>query len=255
MSTPDGGHRDAAIASLSTREYRTAGDEYARAGWRVLADPRDGVGTFDADERGWVGVGLQHLLTSSLCYRVAAATDRASHRAVEGIAVARDLEYGPDHPVQHACLREFVADFRTAGGLDGATDAYDAAADAYRDAAPSIDDPQRWATSPLFRAAESPLQQLARGGANGEIAVAWDDLHGSDPSDPGRFLAHRATYKRQRFRGLLDRAVDDGHLAAPRGTTEYDTDHHRCSHCESTDVNWVGERVLCLRCSRPTTEQ
>jgi DNA-directed RNA polymerase subunit RPC12/RpoP len=49
--------------------------------------------------------------------------------------------------------------------------------------------------------------------------------------------------------------VETGYLAAPRGTTEYDTDHHRCPACGSTDVNWAGDDVLCLRCSAVAEEQ
>jgi hypothetical protein len=118
-----------------------------------------------------------------------------------------------------------------------------------------VDDPQYWGTTPLFEAAAAPIKQVARGPANGEIAVKWEDLHGPDPSEPGAFLAHRARYKRQRFPSLVERVVDDGLLAAPRGTTEYSTDHHRCPHCDSTDVNWVADSTLCLRCSRPTEPQ
>jgi hypothetical protein len=123
MSTQDGGHRDAAVDALASREYERAGDAYTRAAWRVLADPREDLGPFDADEQGWVGDGLQYLVTSAIAYRVAERETRATRRAVEGVAVARDLQNGLDQPAQHACLAEFVADFKTAGGLDGVDDA------------------------------------------------------------------------------------------------------------------------------------
>ncbi|WP_336338519.1 hypothetical protein [Haloarcula brevis] len=254
MRTQDAGHRAAAVAAIADRDYRRAGDEYTRAGWRVLSDPREGIDPFDADEKGWVGDGLGYLATGAVCYRVASLETRATRRGVEGVAVAEDLTNGLDHPVQHACLKEFAADFRTVAGLDGADGAYRAAETAYEDAASAVDSPQTWGTTPLFEAAATVLQQVARGPADGEIAIPWADLHGTDPDDPGRFLAQRAVVKRQRFPGLVERAVDDGFLAAPRGTTEYDTDHHRCPHCGSTDVNWVAESVLCLRCSHPTAE-
>jgi hypothetical protein len=250
-------HRDRAVAAVAERDFERAGDAYTRAAWATLADPRpeDGRDTFAPDGKGWVGKGLQHLVTSAVCYRVRGRSDRATRRGVEGVAVARDLEHALAHPVQHACLREFVADCRVVAGMDGAADAYDDAVAAYEDAADEIDDPQYWGTTPLFGAAAAPIEQVARGPANGEIAVTWEDLHGPDPSDPGAFLAHRARYKRQRFPALVERVVDEGVLAAPRGTTEYDTDHHRCPHCGSTDVNWVAESTLCLRCSRPTEPQ
>lgn len=255
MGTADGGHRDAAIAALADREYSRAGDEYTRAGWRVLADPRENeeIDTFDPGEQGWVGVGLGYLVAATASYRVAGETGRASRRGVAGVAVAGDLATQA-RPVQAACFREFVADFRAVAGLDGAAEAYETASAAYEDAASDIDDPQRWGTTPLFEAAAEPLKQLARGQDNGEIAVTWSDLHGSDPDRPGAFLAHRAAYKRQRMPGLVERAVDDGYLAAPRGSTAYGTDAYRCPACGSTDVNWVGPDTLCLRCSRPVEE-
>jgi len=254
MRTQDAGHRTAAVAAIADRDCRRAGDEYTRAGWRVLSDPREGITPFDADEKGWVGDGLQYLATSAVCYRVAGQDTRATRRGVEGVAVAKDLTNGLDHPVQHACLKEFVGDFRTVAGLDGAESAYREAETAYENAGSAVDNPQAWGTTPLFEAAATLLQQVARGPANGEIALPWEDLHGTDPDDPGRFLAQRAVVKRQRFPSLVQQAIKDEFLAAPRGTTEYDTDHHRCRHCESTDVNWVAESVLCLRCSRPTVE-
>jgi hypothetical protein len=252
MATQDGGHRDAAVAAIAERSYERAGDEYTRAGWRVLADPRPDVAPFEPDEKGWAGVGLGHLAVAAVCYRVDATPARASRRAVEGIAIARDLSAGLEHPAQRACLSEFVADFRAIAGMDGVDAAYDDAESAYEAAADSIERPQTLGTTPLFEAAAAPIKQLARGLANGEIAVEWSDLHGDDPSRPGEFLAARVAYKRQRFRSLLERTVEAGVLAAPRGTTEYGTDHHRCPSCGSTDVNWVADSTLCMRCSRPT---
>jgi len=255
MHTNDGGHVADAVDALSTREYELAGDEYSRAAWRVLAEPRDGQTPFAADERGYVGVAVQYLLTSAICYRVAGRDSRATHRGVESVAVARDLQGALAEPAQRACLDELIADCRVAGGLDGVAAAYEAAVDAYRAAADSIDSPQTVATTPLFEAAAAPIKQLARSLADGEIAIKWEDLHGADPSAAGDFLAHRPTYKQQRFAGLLQQAVETGFFAAPRGTTEYATDHHRCPDCGSTDVNWVADSVLCLRCSRPTAPQ
>ncbi|RLM54123.1 hypothetical protein DVK02_11925 [Halobellus sp. Atlit-31R] len=251
MATNDGGHESRAVAALAERRYETAGDEYTRAGWHVLAEPRPGQGPFEPDERGWAGRGLQHLTAATVAYRVAGADARASRRAVEGIAVARDLGTGLEAPVQRACLKEFVADFRAAGDTGGVGDAYQQAESAYG-ALDGVENVQRWATSPLFEAAAAAVKQVARGLANGEIAVGWEDLHGSDPADPGPFLAARARFKRQRFPSLVARTVDEGVLAAPRGTTEYNNDVYQCPNCGSTDVNWVADSVLCMRCNTPT---
>ncbi len=252
MSTTDGDHYEKAVAALADRAYETAGNAYTRAAWQTLANPRPDQGPFDADEKGWVGEGLQHLVTSALCYRVAGRPDRAENRGSEGAAVAADLQTALDHPAQRACLQEMIADARLAGGLDGTEEAYHVAAEAYREAAASVEDPQYWATTPLFRAAATPLQQVARSRANGEIAIAWDDLHGSDPTAHGQFLANRVRTKRQRFPALVESVVEDGYLAAPRGTTEYSNATYRCPDCGSNDVNWVAEHVLCMRCSTPT---
>jgi hypothetical protein len=253
MTTDAGGHVATGVEELADRRYEAAGDAFTRAAWRALADPRPetGLSPFERDERGWVGEGLRWLAVAAVAYRVAGADARAARRGTQGIAVAHDLETGLDHPAQVACLSEFVADFRAVAGLDGGEAAYRDAADAYEAAADAVEEPHRRATSPLFQAAAEPIAQVARGHANGEIAVGWEDLHGSDPSDPGPFLAHRARYKRQRFPALVDRTVDDGHLAAPRGTTEYGTDTHRCPACGSRDVNRLAGAVLCLRCSTP----
>jgi len=251
MSMQDGGHVAAAVAAIGTREYGTAGDEYTRAARRVLSDPRPDLGPFEADDKGWVGRGVCYLVVASVAYRVAGRPDRATHRAVEGVAVARDLTNALEGPAQQACLQEFVADCRVAGDLDGVEAAYESAAAAYRDAAEAVEDPHYRGTTPLFQAAIAPIQQVARGPADGEIAVGWEDLHGDDPASPGEFLARRAAYKRRRFPGLVERVVEDGYLAAPRGTTEYDNANHECPNCGSSDVNWVRDEVLCLRCSTP----
>jgi hypothetical protein len=252
MHTNDGGQYADAVAALGDRAYEPAGDHYSRAAWSVLAQPRDDRDPFAADDRGAVGDGVRHLLTATLAYRVAGQDRRASRRGVEGIAVANDLADTMATPLQAACFKESVADFRAAAGLDDVAAAYETAADAYRDAVDESTQPQAVATTPLFEAAAEPIKQLARTLDNGEIAIEWGDLHGADPAAPGDFLAHRAEFKQQRFERLVDGCVTEGFLAAPRGTTEYATDHHRCPHCDSRDVNWIAESVLCLRCSRPT---
>jgi hypothetical protein len=248
MSHDEQNHHEHAVAAIADRRYEAAGDALARAAWATLAQPRPGQGPFDADERGWVGEAVQHLLTSAVCYRVAGLPDRAASRGTEAEAVTTDLETGLTHPVQRACLQELVGDARLVGGSNDA-------ADAYEDAAESVEDPHDWSTTPLFQAAAAPLQQVARSTANGEIAVSWEALHGPDPAAPGRFLAHRATVKRQRFPALLEAVVTESYLAAPRGTTEYNNASYQCPRCDSNDINRVAENVLCLRCSTPSQRQ
>jgi len=249
----DSDFRAVAVGAVARREYVAAGDAYTRAAWDRLAEPREGHSPFDADGKGWVGRALQRLVLAGVCYRVAGRDERARHRGREGVAIASDLEGTLTAPGQGACLREFAADFRVVGRLDGAGDAYDDAEQAYREA--GVTDPQTLTTTPLFQGAAGPLKQVARGLDDGEIAVSWEDLHGPDPDDASRFLAHRAAFKRQRLPTLLDRSVEAGYLAAPRGTTEYNNANFQCPDCGSTDVNWVTEHTLCLRCSTPMDPQ
>jgi len=240
-----------AVAALADRAYERAGDAYTRVAWQTLAAPRENRSGFEPDEKGWVGRGLSALAVAAVAYRLAGRADRGTHRGVEGVAIARDLTNTLSEPVQQACLTEFVADFRVVGGLSDAVEAYDSAATAYAELDDEIDSPQYWGTTPLFQAAAAPIKQVARSTANGEIAVKWEDLHGSDPDQPGAFLAHRARFKKQRFPMFVDQVVNGGYLAAPRGTTEYNNAQYQCPNCESSDVNWTADSVLCLRCSTP----
>ena len=240
-----------AVAALADRAYERAGDAYTRVAWQTLAAPRENRSGFEPDEKGWVGRGLSALAVAAVAYRLAGRADRGTHRGVEGVAIARDLTNTLSEPVQQACLTEFVADFRVVGGLSDAGEAYDSAATAYAELDDEIDSPQYWGTTPLFQAAAAPIKQVARSTANGEIAVKWEDLHGSDPDQPGAFLAHRARFKKQRFPMFVDQVVNGGYLAAPRGTTEYNNAQYQCPNCESSDVNWTADSVLCLRCSTP----
>lgn len=255
MASEDAEYKQRAITALANREYERSGDAYTRDAWCSLAEPRDNQSPFSADEMGWVGRGLQSLVVAVIAYRVAGRPERARYRSVEGVAVARDLRNALEHPAQRGCLTEFVGDFKLAGDLDGVAEAYEEAGRAYEAESDGIESAQALGTTPLFEAAAGPLQQVARSTANGEIAVTWDQLHGSDPSQPGRFLAHRAAFKRNRFPSLLSEMLESGHLAAPRGTTEYGNEQYRCPECGSTDVNWTGDSVLCLRCSTPMARE
>ncbi|MDY6819180.1 MAG: hypothetical protein SVG88_11005 [Halobacteriales archaeon] len=243
-----------AIDALVARDYERAGDEYTRVAWQRLATPRGNRSPFAPDDRGWVGRGLAHLLQAGITYRIADREDRAGHRGAEGVAIAEDLEHSLTQPVQHACLKEIAGDFRVVGGMADAKAAYEPAIAAYEAAADSIEDPREPATSPLFESAVAPLKQVGRSVENGEIAVDWSDLHGSDPARSGAFLTARPRYKRRRFPSLLTQAISAGYLAAPRGSTEYNNHIYRCPACGSNDINYVEDHVLCLRCSTPVDE-
>jgi hypothetical protein len=256
MHVNDDGHHKEAVLCLADRDYASAGDSYARAGWSILSEPRSGRSPFDEDDHGYVGRSLQEMFMSAVCYRIAGQNRRARSRSECGVAVSEDLAESFASPVQRACLKEFVADFRVVSP-DGERyrDAYEEAAESYRSAVDEATEVQTVSTTALFRAASEGMKQMGRTLENGEIAVEWQDLHGPDPSDAGDFLAHRARYKLQRLPSLVDGVIEEGFLAAPRGSTEYNTDHHRCPECGSEDVNWVADTVLCLRCSGRTEPQ
>jgi hypothetical protein len=253
MHVEDDGYHTEAVSYLADRDYVSAGDSYTRAGWSILAEPQRGKSPFGKDEHGYVGRALQELFLSALCYRIVGHDKRAKSRSRQGAAVSEDLAESFGSPVQKACLREFVADFRTVSpDRDGYREEYKRAARSYKSAVDKNTQPQSVSTTALFRSASEGIKQIGRTLANGEIAIEWEDLHGPDPSEPGEFLAHRAKYKLQRLPSLIDGVLEEGFLAAPRGSTEYSTDHHRCPECGSEDVNWVADTVLCLRCSRHT---
>ncbi|QZA88165.1 hypothetical protein K0C01_10250 [Salinarchaeum sp. IM2453] len=253
MSVNTGGHRQAAIQELAAQAYDSAGDEYSRAAWSVLSDPREDVDTFELSQKGWTGIGISYLLKAAICYRVAGLDTRAEQRGTAGLMITKDLIGRTERTVQVGCLKEMGGDFRVIADLGEAKPVYKSAVSTYQDV--TVDDPQSWTTTPLFEAAASPLKQLARGQENGEIAVTWEDLHGSDPSQPSAFLAHRVKYKHQHLPAYLTQAIKDSMFAAPRGSTAYNTDSYQCPTCGSRDVNWTGDSTLCLRCSSPTEKR
>jgi hypothetical protein len=241
--------RDRAIRALIDRDYRRAGDLYARAAHAGLAGleaETAGRDPLAADDRAWVGFPLGYLLLSGLSYRAAGADDRAGTRCREGVLVATDLrEHVLEHAVQRACLREYTADLGVVGGFAGPS-AYDGVRDAYEAAADGLDGDEQssWVTTPLFQAATESAHQAAR---NGPHAFEWDDLHGSTP---GTYLVHRARFKRARMPRVVEH-VAGGQLHPPRGTTEHNSDDFRCPDCERHEVNWIAGVEICIDCSVP----
>jgi hypothetical protein len=238
-------HRDSAIRALSRAEYTAAGDDYTLAAYGGLSGlegrRRE---AFDPDARGWVGYPLAALFLAGVSYRVAGAEDRARNRAGQGILVAGDQrEHVLDNPVERAACHEWVGDFRAmTGDADRASAAYDRARDGYAAADP--DAPAQWTTRPLLQPGTDVVLQLSR-----PDDLDWGDLHGSEGADA---LAHRVRFKRSRLRSLVGARVDEGRLFAPRGSTEYGVSEFRCPDCGASDVNYVAETVLCLRCNAPT---
>jgi hypothetical protein len=238
-------HRDAAVTHLVDGEYAAAGDDYALASYAELSGSADhDRDTFDPDGRGYVGYALGYLLTAALCSRLAGHDDRGRNRCEQAVLLAEEQR---DHvrreAVERAVFEEFVGDAFAIAGSDAAGDAYDRAAERYVEAAP--DDPLSWATRPPFEAATGLLTHVSR---NTGSEVAWDDLHGPDPSEPA-YLAHRPRYKKRRMPGVVRAVLDAGVLHVPRGTTEHDSADWRCPNCGTNEVNWTGDEVVCIDCS------
>jgi len=242
---------DRAIRALGRERFDAAAQRYVLAAYATLSG-NEGFGrhAFEEDDPGWVGDPLAYLALAGICERIVGRDGRAANRTAQGALVAQDQRaYVLDHPVRVASCHELEGDLHAVGGReDKARESYDRALEVYRSYEPAADEPtpSRWTTEHPLQAGTDLVAQLTRPGR-----VTWDDLHGSDPADAGAFLAHRAAFKRRRFPSLIGRAVEAGHLAAPRGTTEYDNANFRCPDCGSTDVNWVADSTLCLRCSTP----
>lgn len=241
MPSTDGcDHRDSAILELAEPNYHRAGDAYTHAAYGELAGQeyrhREAL---DSAAQGWAGYGLEMLFFAGVSYRIAGEDGRAENRAVQGRTIAADQRDAVlDGTVDQGAADEFVGDFHVlAGESDAAAAAYDRAAERYE--AADLDDPAGATTRPLLQAGTDLLLQLSR-----PDDVTWDDIHGTG-SDA---LARRVRFRRTRLPALLEARVDAGRLHPPRGSTEYNT-NFECPDCGSTDVNYVADAVLCLRCA------
>lgn len=240
-------HRHAAIGELGTERYDVAADRYTLAAHAELAGLQGSHReAYDPASATWIGDPLGAFLLAGVCFRVMDAKRRARSRAAEGILVVSDHRDAVfDDPVAKAACHEWVGDFRTVAGDDErARSAYERAETGYDDADP--DDPVSWSTRHLLQAGTDTVLQLSR-----PNDLQWDDIHGSSPDDA---LVHRARFKRNRLASLLQNRVAAGKLHAPRGSTEYGTTSYRCPDCGSSDVNYVANTVLCLRCDTPVEE-
>jgi hypothetical protein len=231
-------HADRAIRALAEANWRAAAEQYTLAAYGTLAG-HEGFRreAFDAD-RPSAGTGVCHLLRAGVCYRLAGDDATARNRAMQGSLIAVDqkrLREGVDA----AACDELLGHCRSlAEDEQRAADAYDRAAEGY--AAADVDDPAGATTRPLLQAGTDLVTQLSR-----PDDVGWDDIHGTG----GDALARRVRFVRTRVRELVDARVRDGKLYAPRGSTEYGVNRFTCSDCDSHDVNYVAEAVLCLRCN------
>lgn len=233
-------HRDEAILALAAEDYRAASDAYALAVYGELAghenDHRD---AFDPDARGWAGFPLAALVLAGVCDRITGSDARAENRAAQGRAIAIDQrDHVLESAVDQGACEEFVGDCHAlAGDHESAAAAYDRASERYADANP--DDPARATTRPLLQAGTDLLLQLSR-----PDDVAWDDIHGTGDDA----LARRVRFRRSRLPEMIESRVAAGRLHPPRGSTEYNA-AFRCDDCGATDVNYVADSVLCLRCA------
>ena len=233
-------HRDEAILALADSNHRQAGDAYTHAAYGQLAGLENyHREALDPDAQGWAGNALSALFLAGACYRIAGQDRRAENRATQGRAIATDQrEFVLEDPIDQAEATAFIGDFYAlAGDREQAAAAYDRAAERYADAAPT--DPADATARPLLQAGTDLLLQLSR-----PDDVSWDDIHGTG-SDA---LDRRLRFRRTRLSELLDARLQAGRLHPPRGSTEYNADF-RCPDCGATDVNYIADAVLCLRCA------
>lgn len=238
--TNERAHREKAILALAQSDHSLAGDAYTHAAYGELAGLENHHReALDRDAQGWAGDALAALFLAGVCYRIAGQDRRAENRATQGRAIATDQrEDVLDAAVDRGEATAFVGDFHVlAGDREAAASAYDRAAGLYDDA--DLTDPAGATTRPLLQAGTDLLSQLSR-----PDDVSWDDIHGTG-SDA---LARRIRFRRTRVPELLENRLDAGRLHPPRGSTEYNADF-RCPDCGATDVNYVADAVLCLRCA------
>ena len=240
MDTTGLDHRDRAVRLLATERFDEIAEAYTMGAYGTLAG-YEGFERTMTDERSSVGDGLRHLLLAGVCARLAGDDARARNRALQGVLVATDHRRQADG-VDAAACDEWIGHLRTLAGSDEkAAEAYDRAADGYESAAPA--DPAQTTTRPLLQAGTDLLTQLSR-----PDDAAWDEIHG-DGSDA---LARRVRFARASLSGYLEARQREGHLHAPRGSTEYGNSSYRCPECRSNDINHVAGTVLCLRCDART---
>lgn len=236
MSDDTSEHGERAVRLLASERWDEVGDAYTMGAYGLLAG-YEGFGRDMRDERSSVGDGLRHLFLAGVCARLAGDDARTRNRARQGVLVATDHREHVEG-VDAAACDEWVGHLRTlSGNEEKAANAYDRAASGYAEAAP--EDPAGATTRPLLQAGTDLLTQLSR-----PEDAAWDDIHG-DGSDA---LARRVRFARARLPGYLTARDEEGHLHAPRGSTEYGNDSYECPACGSSDINHVAGTVLCLRC-------
>jgi hypothetical protein len=237
--TDDIDHADRAVRLLGPERWREAADAYTMGAYGTLAG-YEGFERALTDDRTSVGDGLRYLVLAGVCARLAGDDAGARNRGLQGVLVATDYRRRVDG-VDAAACHEWVGHCRTLADSDGAEEAYDRAAAAYEAADP--DDPATATTRPLLQAGTDLLTQLSR-----PDDAAWDDIHG----DGSNALTRRVRFARARLPAFLDAREREGHLHAPRGSTEYGNDSYGCPECGANDINHVADTVLCLRCDAAT---
>ena len=232
----DRDHAAHAIRLLGSERWPDIVDSYTLGAYGTMAG-YEGFERTLLDDRTSAGDGLRYLLLAGVAARIAGDETTAHNRALQARLVATDYRRDAD-PLAAAACEEWIGHCQVVAGNDEkASAAYDRASEAY--AAAGVDDPAGATTEPLLQAGTDLFTQLSRPDDD-----AWDDIHG-DGSDA---LARRVRFARARLPGYLDAREQEGHLHAPRGSTEYGNDSYECPDCGANDINHVVNAVLCLRC-------
>ncbi|MFB6117930.1 hypothetical protein [Halosegnis sp.] len=237
--TEDADHADRAVRLLGSERHREVADAYTLAAYGTFAGS-ERFGRTLTDDRTSAGDGLRYLLLAGVCLRLAGDQAGARNRALQGVLVATDYRRRVDG-IDAAACHEWVGHLRALVDDEEASDAYDRALAGYEAANPA--DPAGATTRPLLQAGTDLLTQLSR-----PDDAAWDDIHG----DGSSALTRRVRFARARLPEYVAAREREGHLHAPRGSTEYSNDGYRCPECGASDINHVADTVLCLRCDAAT---
>lgn len=192
------------------REAREEGNN-EKAGRYYALDAFEGL-VMKEGGRAWVAAGVQSLLRSAICYRIAPNAEACETRCHQGIAIVEDAdELVYDENPLHGLADEIIGDFRLIGGFGGHREAYERAREtyvAYEAAQSDTWNTIQWQSEDEFQFSLGPFLQ-----------VAWAVGHEFENSGEIRnsSLLARIDAKADLFEDLLVDLKEDGVWASSEG--------------------------------------
>lgn len=191
--------------------FDDAGRYYTAAahGWfmRFRSLPEDLPDSYSvpASSPKYLGRGVQDILASALCFRLADAPDRCQNRCEQGLLFVNDLldhqelVQESDEQPRIGLLHEMVGDLRLFGDLEGHDDAYRTAQEYYE----GVSSQRGWQSEPEFDSQIRTLVELAKSADYGlEKGTERKILHES--------LTARIEYKREHYPTIIQEVLTDG---------------------------------------------